>query len=324
MDAPMTFDLNALKSSAATGDVRAMTALGKQLISAPSSAQDAQDGQMHLKAALDAGDGEAATFIGVMLASGMTGEPNWSVALDYLALAASRGCAPAVEQLAVLAGAEGDAKSLRAQIDLNALLAIPEKHSLCEAPRIRRFDGFLTAPMCEYLIRTSQPKLTRAKVYDDADMDGKESLDRTNSEVSFGLLDLDLILLLAQTKISAITSVPLFAMEKSKVLHYEAGQTFAPHFDFLEPSKPAQAADMKRFGQRLATCLIYLNADFDGGETDFPTLGQRYKCDTGGALLFANVNEQGRPDPTTLHACLPPTRGEKWLFSQWIRSGPMG
>ena len=38
----------------------------------------------------------------------------------------------------------------------------------------------------------------------------------------------------------------------------------------------------------------------------------------GGAVYFANVDPEGRADPMTLHAGLPPTRGEKWLFSQWI------
>jgi hypothetical protein len=42
-------------------------------------------------------------------------------------------------------------------------------------------------------------------------------------------------------------------------------------------------------------------------------------------LLFANVDAATRaPDPLTLHAGLPPTRGEKWIFSQWIRDRSPG
>lgn len=319
-------NLLTLQSSAARGDVEAQVALGKHLIATATSAQDAQAGQAHLKAALNAGSGEAAAFIAVMIASGMTGAPNWDAALDYLALAASRDHVSAQEQLRLFADAPAsdapDAKGWRANIDLQSLLSLPDRQSLCDAPRIRKFTGFLPPRFCEWIIASAAPKRARALVYDTTAPDGRESDERTNSETSYGLLDLDLIILLAQTKIAAATQVPLFAMEKSKVLHYEVGQVFQPHYDYLDPAHPAQRADIQRSGQRLATCLIYLNTEFEGGETAFPTLGQKYKCKTGGALLFANIDEAGQPDPRTLHAGLAPETGEKWLFSQWIRSGP--
>ena len=58
---------------------------------------------------------------------------------------------------------------------------------------------------------------------------------------------------------------------------------------------------MRVKGQRIKTCLVYLNAEFEGGETEFPKLGLKYRGRAGDAGL-------------------PPTRGEKWLFSQWMRS----
>jgi len=67
------------------------------------------------------------------------------------------------------------------------------------------------------------------------------------------------------------------------------------------------------------TFLIYLNEGFDGGETAFPSLGRRYKGRTGDALFFYNAMPDGTPDRLTLHAGTPTTRGEKYLFSQWIR-----
>ena len=35
-----------------------------------------------------------------------------------------------------------------------------------------------------------------------------------------------------------------------------------------------------------------------------------------------NVDAEGTPDPRTLHAGLPPTAGEKWVLSQWVRTRP--
>jgi hypothetical protein len=45
----------------------------------------------------------------------------------------------------------------------------------------------------------------------------------------------------------------------------------------------------------------------------------RYRGRKGDAIFFWNVDPSGAPDKRTYHAGLAPTRGEKWLLSQWIR-----
>ena len=97
-------------------------------------------------------------------------------------------------------------------------------------------------------------------------------------------------------------------------------QHFAPHFDFLDEQSPALAADIAARGQRIVTFLLYLNDDYAGGETAFPALGLHHRGRCGDALMFANVDLAQRPDPQTLHAGLPPQRGQKWVLSQWIRN----
>ncbi|MEP7316364.1 MAG: hypothetical protein ABI667_06685, partial [Sphingomicrobium sp.] len=42
----------------------------------------------------------------------------------------------------------------------------------------------------------------------------------------------------------------------------------------------------------------------------------------GDAIFFANVLTDGTPDYRTSHCARPPTRGEKWVLSQWIRAKP--
>jgi hypothetical protein len=71
------------------------------------------------------------------------------------------------------------------------------------------------------------------------------------------------------------------------------------------------------------TFLTYLNDDYEGGETDFPRIGYRYKGRRGDALYFVNVDGAGAPDYRTVHAGLPPASGTKWLLSQWVRSRPV-
>ena len=82
------------------------------------------------------------------------------------------------------------------------------------------------------------------------------------------------------------------------------------------------AEQIRRQGQRVATVLIYLNENYAGGETDFPELAWRFKGKTGDALCFWNADMDGRPAPRSLHAGIPPVGGEKWVFSQWIRTAP--
>jgi hypothetical protein len=103
------------------------------------------------------------------------------------------------------------------------------------------------------------------------------------------------------------------------VLHYLPGQTYKPHYDFIDPTVSLFHEELKERGQRCATALIYLSTVFTGGETDFPVLNWRYKGGAGDAIVFWNVSESGQPMPRSLHTGLPPTSGQKWLLSKWVR-----
>jgi prolyl 4-hydroxylase len=90
-------------------------------------------------------------------------------------------------------------------------------------------------------------------------------------------------------------------------------------FDFFHPRLPNYRELIGVKGQRVKTLLVYLNEDYEGGETDFPKAGVKFRGGMGEALLFDNVDADGVGDAKTVHAGLAPTRGEKWLLSQWIR-----
>ena len=147
------------------------------------------------------------------------------------------------------------------------------------------------------------------------------SADRTNSDCMVDIVNADVVLTLVRARLSAFVNLPTVVFEPPQMLHYAPGQELKPHFDFLRRgSNDAAAADQ---GDRIMTALIYLNDGYTGGETDFPRAGVRYKGAKGGAIVFANVDPAGRPDPMTLHAGLAPSQGEKWLLSQWMRDRPI-
>ena len=81
------------------------------------------------------------------------------------------------------------------------------------------------------------------------------------------------------------TAVPVLAFEPPSVLHYAVGQQFTPHFDFLDPTAGA-SSQLGSAGQRIATLLVALNDDFDGGETQFLTNSLRWRGKTASRSLF--------------------------------------
>ena len=291
---------------------------------------DVQQAAGLLEAASADGHAEASERCSLLDALGSARPPDWDRALDHLALAAKQGSRLAQEQLLLLRdnhsdplvrgdeGPESWAK-IRAEIAIEQRMQPGEKQSLSDSPRIRLIRQFATPAECRWLIALGRPQLGPATVFDQTT--GTQTLDpsRDNSFFVLRLGEMNVVTEVIRTRISAATSLPVPLFEPSQLLHYSVGQRFKLHHDFLDPANPAYAESLGTFGQRIATFLIYLNAGYSGGETSFPRIGLNYRAEPGDALFFANVTRDGAPDPSTLHAGLPPTAGEKWVFSQWIR-----
>jgi hypothetical protein len=181
------------------------------------------------------------------------------------------------------------------------------------------FEGIAPAAVCDWMVSRARDRLQPAEIYDRSSGTTVGGL-RTNSVANVTLHEGDLIPWAVGERLAAAAGLSVVTAELPQVLHYTPGQRFAPHFDFFDPAIPGEAAELAHRGQRVATALIYLSDEgLEGGETDFPHLGVKYRGRRGDAVLFFNVDGSGRPDRRTLHAGLPPSRGEKWLLSQWFR-----
>lgn len=273
--------------------------------------------------------GERLATFHAMVANGPGGPGHWDEAFDQLLRAAELGCESAGRQLLLLAG-DGEAdvppqaepefwRAIRSRIRLERLLHSPARKSLSDQPRIRVIEGFASPAECRWVIEGTRERMQPATIFDE--QSGEQILDpaRNNSAVSILFSDMDVVLELLRSRISAATRVPVPVFEPTQILRYEIGEEFRPHHDFLDYDQPGFREHLAGFGQRIATFLIFLNDDFEGGETEFPAIGLRHRGRTGDALFWANVDTAGRPDPLTLHAGRPPTSGQKWVFSQWIR-----
>jgi hypothetical protein len=68
------------------------------------------------------------------------------------------------------------------------------------------------------------------------------------------------------------------AMESPAILHYSVGAGISAHFDILlDPKAPDYAEKFAAGQQRALTFLLALNDDYEGGETEFPDIGARWR-----------------------------------------------
>jgi hypothetical protein len=310
-----------LAQAASAGHVPAMSQLGAQLLSGNGVAFDPAAGARLILRAAEAGDGFACATAAVLFARSCSGRPDWPRALDYLQRAAEAGFQPARAQLRLLSGYRAgiDWKKLRRAVDIDAWRKVSTPLTLSEDPLVQAAPGLLSAELCDALIARGRPLLRAAKVYNE--LKGGNTMGdmrRHSSAPLFRYTDMDLVTEAVANRACAAAGMPAANAEALQVLHYQVGEYFAPHVDFLDPAFAGHAATLKANGQRVFTVLVYLNDDLDGGETEFLRLGLSHRGRKGDALVFRNVDAQGRPDPRTLHAGRPPTRGEKWLLSIWI------
>lgn len=94
------------------------------------------------------------------------------------------------------------------------------------------------------------------------------------------------------------------------------------HLGEADIDSPVHAEEVARAGQRIMTCLVYLNVDYKDGETAFLDAGLKARGEPGAAVYWRNADDRGIPDRRTRHARLPPTSGQKWLLSKWFRDRP--
>jgi prolyl 4-hydroxylase len=300
---------------------------------AAAGAVDLREGAAQLAKQANEGSAEAAYLLAVFTAAGFGVAQDLKAALAHLQRAAEGGHRLAQAELAALVGnwrlvRDISARKanrpdtwaqLRAAVDVAAWLRIPEGRVFSAEPRIATVKGYLSSPACDWLIALGRPVLKAAKVYDAQTGDLRADSNRSNSAAQLDVERMDAFTGFVRARIAALANVSIAGLETSQILHYRVGEEFAEHCDFLDPSSPGHARDVALHGQRALTVLIYLNDDYEGGDTAFPALGRGFKGHKGDALVFWNLTPEGAPDWRTAHIGTAPTGGEKWLFSQWIR-----
>jgi prolyl 4-hydroxylase len=344
-DAAGNFDeaINCLARGTGDGDAACAGQLGMRLLTGHNAPLLPDEGLQFIGEACAKGHGEGAARAAGVIAMGNGGIADWRRALEWLCRSAEAGWMNSQRQLLALAddravaqraadagwgsGAAGGGgppwRALAASIDLESWQRAPAPQVKSEDPRVVAFAGLVRPQLCEFFISLTPGRMEPARVYDPVQRADIVMAHRNNTLANFDLRRVELAHVLLQSRMSAACGIPERHMEAPAVLHYSPGEQIADHFDFVDPkSVPDYAAEIARNGQRIVTFLLYLNDDYDGGETNFPKLGFAHRGRAGDGVYFINALPDMTPDLRTLHAGCPTTRGEKWIITQFVRSRP--
>jgi prolyl 4-hydroxylase len=256
--------------------------------------------------ASDLGDPESAAVCRAFLAGGVGGPRDWPGALRLLREASVEDPA-AAEQLRLIEAMDLD--------EAGDPATGQSSETLSETPEVRRFPSLFTAAECAYLMGAAEPMFQPSVVVDPATGRMVQNPVRTASAAGFPFRLENPAIHALNRRLAAASGTPVRAGEPLQVLRYQPGEQYHAHSDALANFPPAQ--------QRVLTFLVYLNDDYQGGETAFPAAGLKVRGQTGDGLLFRNASAAGVPDPRAIHAGLPVTEGVKYLASRWIRASPL-
>ncbi|KAG2726186.1 hypothetical protein I3843_01G098300 [Carya illinoinensis] len=219
-----------------------------------------------------------------------------------------------------------DCREIRMMAIFNCLKVKPEVISW--SPRIIVLHNFLSMEECDYLRALALPRLHISTVVDTKTGKGIKSGVRTSSGMFLSPEEKKYPMIQAiEKRISVYSQVPVENGELIQVLRYEKSQYYKPHHDYF-----SDTFNVKRGGQRIATILMYLSDNVEGGETYFPMAGSG-ECSCGGkmvkglsvkpnkgdAVLFWSMGLDGESDPNSIHGGCEVLAGEKWSATKWMR-----
>ena len=121
-----------------------------------------------------------------------------------------------------------------------------------------------------------------------------------------------------------VTKIPIDNQEALQVAKYNKNDFFKSHYDccLMESSKDNCIAMNRNAGQRRSTYMVYLNDDFEGGETEFEKIGIKVKPEKGKAILFWTTNDDESLIENSMHAGNSVTKGNKYICTKWSHSLP--
>lgn len=247
----------------------------------------------------NAGAGHAVTNL---MASGVGCERDWPGAVTRLKVEAESDERRAVALALIEAMALDDQGNPARLLNTTRLLTTPD---------VVECSGLFTPAECNHLRALAEPFFAPSLVTGPNLEQIPDPVRTSDCATIFDLIE-DPAVHALNRRLAVASGSEYACGEPLLILRYRPGQHYLNHLDALPGLE----------NQRVKTALVYLNDGFEGGYTAFPAAGQSYRGQTGDAIVFRNVGDDGRPDQASMHAGLPVTQGEKYLASRWIRESP--
>ena len=173
----------------------------------------------------------------------------------------------------------------------------------------------ITPDECKYIIDLANPGFSRSTVV------GENSVDSSRTSETAWVSKNDPVAQKLLAKALELTGKTMAHCEDIQVVKYTPGTYYRAHHDSCCDASDDCTEFAKDGGQRVGTLLVYLNSEFEDGETHFPDYGDlKMKANPGSAIFFRPLgSDDGKCHPKALHAGLPISSGVKYVCNVWIR-----
>jgi prolyl 4-hydroxylase len=280
------------------GDGEALFTLGDAYWRGLSMAQDLQRGRDLFRRSSDTGFEVGRRAYTNLLGSGIAGARDWRQALTRLEEeAAGDGLREQMLALIRAMPLDGDGNPS----------ALEPGEQLSDRPHVMLYRDAFSAAECDYLRLIAEFDYQPTAVVVAPGQPVPAMIRTAEGSTIYWLIE-DPAIHAINRRLAAYSGTDVNQGEPLQILRYEPGQEYRAHFDWLDVEN-----------RRMMTALVYLNDDYEGGETEFTKIGLKVKGRRGDLLVFGSEGPNGKLDPLSEHAGLPVTRGTKYLASRWIR-----
>ena len=196
-----------------------------------------------------------------------------------------------------------------------------EKLEVIDAPGIQLFilDDFMSSNECDAIMQVMQKNLRPSTITSGSDYGGF----RTSTTCDLGHQSAKIVEKIDK-KIARTLGVRLPWSEVIQGQKYEVGQEFKAHTDYFEPGSDEFKKFAGDMGQRTWTFMVNLNDTDKGGATYFTAIDKTFYPKRGRAIIWNNLNEDGTPNPQTMHHGMPVEAGTKQIITKWFRDKGQG
>ena len=191
--------------------------------------------------------------------------------------------------------------------------------------KVHEINGLLSKSECKKLMKIAQTKkMERSNVWDYNNGIGNVLNENQRLSYQTWLSEEDDIIVRKLADVSEeLTKIPRENQELLQVVRYEPGGLFHSHYDACTDNTAENCTKMNmNSGQRRCTLLIYLNDDFEGGETEFEKIGIKIKPKAGTGILFWGTFADGSVINESMHRGNEVSKGEKWICTVWSHQFP--